>query len=190
MHRFLIYFKISAVQKKPPKPSPSLFSVTLSPLALTRYAKKKKNWTCTICINAWQTNQKDAEYHLRVILMVCRNSDAHKLKKTPATASFKAFWEFCEAGPLWLFSFFFTGCLSFLAIRFSLELETSFLHWSHSPSYTWKSENWVDPPAEEDVTFDRFTRGTVSGHFPSSFYEILVCWKMPCGSFKTSDVCN
>ncbi len=129
---------------------------------------QKKNWTCPIYISAWQTNQKDAEYHLRVVLMVWRNSDAHKQKKTPATASFKAFWEFCEAGPLWLF-FFFTACLSFLAIRFSLELETSFLHWSHSPSYTWKSWELSGPSSGRGRGLRQVHKGNGFCSFPLFF---------------------
>ncbi len=177
------------MQEKPPKPSPSLFSVTLSPLALMRYAKN--NWTCPICRIAWQTNQKDAEYHLRVVLMVWRNSDAHKQKKTPGKPlhsrpfgssvkldHFDSFFFFH-----WLFVipsyqvFSWTWNFIFALVSLSiLHLKVLGTEWTLQRTRTWPSTG--------------FTRGMVSVHFPSSFYEIVVCWKMPCGSFKTSDVCN
>ncbi len=111
---------------------------------------QKKNWTCPIYISAWQTNQKDAEYHLRVVLMVWRNSDAHKQKKTPATASFKAFWEFCEAGPLWLFFFYclfvipsyqvFSWNFIFALVSLSiLHLKVLGTEWTLQRTRTWPS---------------------------------------------------
>lgn len=150
-----------------------------------------------VCVSTWQTNQKHAEYHLRVILVasnwIWRNSDACKLKKTPATISLKAFREFRE----WKqdrFDFFsfpqlavchssLSGFLLNLKLHFCtglalhLTLERLRTEWTLQRKRTWPSTG--------------SQRGNGFCSFPLFFLrEILVCWKMPCGSFKSSDVCN
>lgn len=102
---------------------------------------KIKKWTCIVCISALQTNQKTHRWSSWVNLMSTTN---WRLSNVMGILGM-------EAGRLALFFFFPRWLWSFLPIRFfSWTWNFIFLHWPRSPFYTWTSENWVDPPAEED----------------------------------------
>lgn len=101
---------------------------------------KIKKWTC-IVHSALQTNQKTHRWSSWVNLMSTTN---WRLSNVMGILGM-------EAGRLALFFFFPRWLWSFLPIRFfSWTWNFIFLHWPRSPFYTWTSENWVDPPAEED----------------------------------------
>lgn len=87
------YFRFSAVQEEATSTFPIPF---FRLLALTPYAKKKKNknWTCTVCISTQKTSQKthrlSCTSHFNGIIVMPTNW------RFKATTSFKAFWEVWE----------------------------------------------------------------------------------------------